>query len=62
MKDVFIFIQDSDVNDSPEEYEEDENPYELLLTAATKKHTQLDCQHKGENTGIVLMQTKTFQK
>ncbi|XP_055510455.1 ankyrin repeat and SAM domain-containing protein 1A-like isoform X4 [Leucoraja erinacea] len=43
-------MMDSDVNDSPEEYEEDENPYELLLTAATKKHTQLDCQHKGENT------------
>ncbi|XP_078276744.1 ankyrin repeat and SAM domain-containing protein 1A-like isoform X5 [Rhinoraja longicauda] len=42
-------MKDSDV-DTPEEFEEDENPYELLLTAETKKHTQLDSQHKGENT------------
>ncbi|XP_067863447.1 ankyrin repeat and SAM domain-containing protein 1A-like isoform X3 [Heptranchias perlo] len=44
-------IKDSDVKDTPEEFEEDENPYELLLTAETKKLTTLDVsQHKAEST------------
>ncbi|XP_078403925.1 ankyrin repeat and sterile alpha motif domain containing 1Ab [Cetorhinus maximus] len=35
-------IKDSDVKETPEKFEEDENPYELLLTAETKKLTTLD--------------------
>ncbi|XP_048467985.1 ankyrin repeat and SAM domain-containing protein 1A-like isoform X6 [Rhincodon typus] len=36
---------DSDVKETPEKFEEDENPYELLLTAETKKLTTLDISH-----------------
>uniref|UniRef100_UPI00398F0AC9 ankyrin repeat and SAM domain-containing protein 1A-like isoform X2 n=1 Tax=Pristiophorus japonicus TaxID=55135 RepID=UPI00398F0AC9 len=44
-------IKDSDVRETPDELEEDENPYELLLTAETKKLTTLDVsQHKAETT------------
>ncbi|XP_051891063.1 LOW QUALITY PROTEIN: ankyrin repeat and SAM domain-containing protein 1A-like [Pristis pectinata] len=44
-------IKDLDVKETPEELEEDENPYELLLTAETKKVTHLDeSQCKGENS------------
>ncbi|XP_059509438.1 ankyrin repeat and SAM domain-containing protein 1A-like isoform X2 [Stegostoma tigrinum] len=48
-------IQDSDVKETPEKFEEDENPYELLLTAETKKLTTLDIsQHETENTAFEL--------
>ncbi|XP_069797677.1 ankyrin repeat and SAM domain-containing protein 1A-like isoform X6 [Narcine bancroftii] len=44
-------IKDSDMKETPEELEEDENPYEFLLTAETKKQTHLDdFQYKGEKT------------
>ncbi|XP_041051028.1 ankyrin repeat and SAM domain-containing protein 1A isoform X3 [Carcharodon carcharias] len=44
-------IKVSNVKETPEKFEEDENPYELLLTAETKKLTNLDVyQQTAEST------------